>query len=90
MESRKRSIVKSISWRMLGIVVLATVTWFMTLSLEITTAVTALFHIINVILYYFHERIWHGIEWGLKNKSELTAKEKEKMMERLRRLGYVD
>jgi uncharacterized membrane protein len=90
MESRKRSIVKSISWRMMGIIVLATVTWLLTQNWEITTAVTALFHIINVILYYFHERLWHRIDWGLKKKSELTEKEKEEMMEKLRRLGYID
>jgi uncharacterized membrane protein len=90
MESRKRSIAKSITWRILGIVILAAVTWFLTQSWEITTAVTVLFHAIRVILYYFHERLWHRIDWGLKSKSELTEKEKEKMMERLRRLGYID
>jgi hypothetical protein len=34
--------------------------------------------------------MWDRIDWGLKNRSELTEKEKEKMMERLRKLGYLD
>jgi len=90
MESKKRSVMKSISWRLLGIIILGGITWFLTESWEITATVTILFHIIRVILYYFHERLWDGIEWGLKDKNELTEKEKKRMMKRLRRLGYID
>jgi uncharacterized membrane protein len=90
MESQKRSFAKSITWRILGIVILGAITWFLTQSWQITTAVTALFHLIRVILYYFHERVWDRIDWGLKKKNELTDEEKERMMERLRKLGYLD
>lgn len=90
MENRKRSWVKSITWRVLGIVILSAITWVFTRSWQITTTVTALFHAINVVLYYFHERFWDGIDWGRKKRSELTEKERKKVMERLRRLGYLD
>jgi len=90
MESRKRSLVKSIIWRVLGIVILGVITWLFTKSWKITTSVTVLFHVIRVVLYYFHERLWSGINWGFKKRNELTEKEKEKMIERLRNLGYLN
>lgn len=88
MESRKRSWVKSVTWRVLGIVILSVITWVVTQNWALTTIVTVLFHGIRVVLYYFHERLWGRIEWGLKNKNELTEKEKKKILERLRKLGY--
>ena len=89
MQSRKRSWVKSVTWRVLGILILGVITLGLTNSWQITTGLTALFHAIRVVLYYFHERLWDRVDWGLKNKNELTEKEKEKMMDRLRKLGYL-
>ena len=66
------------------------IAWVFTKNWQITTGVTALFHAIRVVLYYFHERLRTQVDWGLKNKTELTDKKKKKMMERLRRLGYLD
>ncbi len=90
MESGKRSWMKSITWRALGIVILGAITWVFTSNWQITTTVTVLFLAIRVVLYYFHERLWGRIDWGLKNRNELTEKEKKKVMERLRKLGYLD
>lgn len=90
MESRKRSLAKSIVWRLLGVLILWTITWVFTKNLEVTTGVTLLFHSIRLVLYYLHERWWDGIVWGLKNKSELSDKEKEIFYERLRKLGYLE
>lgn len=90
MESKKRSFVKSITWRILGIAVLGAITWLITEDWQITTAVTVLFHAIQVFLYYFHERLWDRFDWGFKSENELTEKEKEKIKERLRKLGYLE
>ena len=49
--------------------------------MEVTTVVTLLFHSIRFVLYYFHERWWDGINWGLKNNSQLSDKEKEILYE---------
>lgn len=81
---------KSVTWRVLGILILGGITWGLTNSWQITTGVTVLFHAIRVVLYYFHERFWDRMDWGLKKKNELTEKEKGKIMERLRKLGYLD
>ncbi len=81
---------KAVTWRILGVLVLGVVTWLLTQSWETTTMITVLFHAIQVVLYYFHERLWDRADWGLKKREELTEKEKEKIMERLRKLGYLD
>ncbi|MCW4050720.1 MAG: DUF2061 domain-containing protein [Candidatus Bathyarchaeota archaeon] len=90
MESRKRSMVKSVVWRLMGIVILGVITWAYTKNVAVTTVVTLLFHSIRLVLYYFHERAWDGITWGLKTKSELTEQEIEQVNERLRKLGYLE
>jgi uncharacterized membrane protein len=77
-------------WRLIGIFVLGTITWLITNNIEATTIITLVFHTTNFILYYYHERYWETIDWGLQNKSELSSEEQEKVLERLRKLGYVD
>ena len=90
MESKKRSLIKALAWRTVGIFVLGGITWGFTKNIEATTKITFLFHTINLILYYIHERMWEGIEWGFKNKSDLSDTEREMMINRLRKLGYVE
>jgi len=63
-DSRLRSLVKSITWRVMGIIILAGLAWWFTGNVEQTTLITVTFHGIRVILYYFHERIWERIKWG--------------------------
>ena len=90
LESKKRSLVKSLVWRIIGIFVLGAITWAFTQNVEVTTAVTIIFHTIRFILYYIHERAWDKIEWGLVKKNELSEKEETEMMEKLKRLGYLE
>ena len=82
--------IKSIVWRLLGLVLLGVITWVYTNDATVTTIVTLLFHSIRLVLYYFHERMWDRINWGYKKKSELTEKENKLIEERLRKLGYID
>lgn len=67
MDSWKRSLVKSIVWRILGIIVLGVIVFFITGNWEEVTTITLLFHGIQMVLYYFHERIWNNISWGRKS-----------------------
>jgi len=64
LDTKLRSLVKSITWRIMGISVLATITWVITSSWIHTTSITAAFNMIQVILYYFHERLWEKTNWG--------------------------
>lgn len=57
-EKHKRSMVKSILWRVLGVIFLALLAYFITGSLLAATLVTVLHHGIFLIVYYLHERFW--------------------------------
>ena len=89
---------KSILWRVIGIVVLGTISYAITGNWKQMTLITVLFHSIRVVLYYYHERVWERIKWGrLKHPlSELPVKEKptpedlEIIARKLRELGYMD
>ncbi len=63
--TRKRSIVKSIVWRIICIVVSVVVTFFLSGKWDIAVAVGTVYNVITMILYYFHERIWNRIKWGI-------------------------
>jgi uncharacterized membrane protein len=66
-ESRKRSIVKSIVWRVICIVVSILTVFFLSGKWDIAVAVGTIYNVITMILYYFHERIWNRIKWGISN-----------------------
>lgn len=57
-EQHKRSIVKSIIWRLVGVILLASVTYFYTHNWITTSWVTFLHHGIFLFVFYIHERLW--------------------------------
>ncbi len=57
-EKHRRSILKSIIWRILGVVVLAIITYLVTGNLIQTGLITAIHHFSFVFIYYGHERFW--------------------------------
>jgi len=64
MDTWKRSWAKSITWRILGIILLFAIAWVLTGDIAQTTTITVVFHGIRVVLYVFHERAWERIKWG--------------------------
>lgn len=62
-ETRKRSLTRSVVWRIIGIVFLALVTYLYTGDLITTTLVTVLHHGTFIVVYYLHERFWLKIRW---------------------------
>jgi uncharacterized membrane protein len=63
-ETRKRSIVKSFTWRIICIVVSIITAYFLTGKLEVSVAIGTVYNALTMILYYFHERFWNVLEWG--------------------------
>lgn len=57
-EKHYRSISKSIIWRIVGILILATITYIYTRSWIQTSLVTVLHHGIFLFVFYAHERAW--------------------------------
>ena len=66
MENRKRSIVKAISWRMLGTIDTMLISWLITGKLVLAVSIGATELITKTLLYYVHERVWNRIKFGRK------------------------
>jgi uncharacterized membrane protein len=64
MVSKRRSLAKSITWRLIAIVVTFLVGFVMTGSLAFAASLSLLSNLINFVLYYLHERVWLKIHWG--------------------------
>jgi uncharacterized membrane protein len=65
-ETAKRSWVKSITWRILGIIILGGLSWLFLHDWRETGLVTISFNLIRFFLYYCHERAWEKVKWGRK------------------------
>jgi len=63
-ETRKRSIAKSFTWRIICVVVSIVTAYFLTGKLEVSVAIGTVYNAITMILYYFHERFWNVLNWG--------------------------
>lgn len=66
MQTRKRSVLKSVTWRALGIGLLALITWAYTQSYITTSIIVLLHHGAFVAIFYFHDRVWGSRELGKK------------------------
>jgi len=57
----KRAIAKSLSWRILGIILLIIIGIIVTGNWVETGIITITFHTIRTVLYVFHELMWERI-----------------------------
>jgi len=65
MESHKRSIVKSVTFRIIATITTFVVVYLFTNDPFISTGVSIMENLIKMVFYYFHERAWTKISWGL-------------------------
>ena len=81
LELRRRTIAKSLLWRLIGIVwtwigayfiLLLTPERFRTASL-MATAIVVYHHSTRMIMYYIYERIWSKIHWGRVDEAQLET-----------------
>lgn len=70
MVSKKRHILKTISWRIIGTLDTMILSGFITGSWELGLAIGGVEVVTKMVLYYFHERAWYRFsKFGLKNKN---------------------
>jgi len=76
-ESHKRSIVRSVLWRLIGVAFLALVTYYYTGSLIQTTMITLIHHGLFIVIYYLHERVWMRrlTDWKYKKYARIFTYE---------------
>ena len=63
-ERPKRSIVKSISWRIIGTMDTILISYLVTGTLTVAFSIGTVELFTKMILYFFHERLWNTINWG--------------------------
>ena len=66
--SKKRSILKAISWRIIGTLDTMALGWVITGDPVMGLKIGALELFTKFALYYVHERIWVKSNWGNKKK----------------------
>ncbi len=63
-EKPKRSIAKSVSWRIVGTLDTILISWIVTGTLSLAFSIGLIELVTKMVLYFFHERIWNRISWG--------------------------
>jgi len=63
-EKIKRSVVKTVSWRLIGTIATIVISYFITGTMALAFSIGIIEMISKMILYFFHERAWSQINWG--------------------------
>ena len=63
-DSHKRSLTKAVGYRMMGVLLLATLTWIFTRDFLQMGLITGVYHGLSVFGYYVYERGWEQVKWG--------------------------
>ena len=63
-ETKRRSIVKAITWRTLGTIDTIVISYFLTGEIKTAVSIGGIEVFTKMFLYFFHERIWNFIKWG--------------------------
>ena len=61
---RKRTIVKTLTWRVTASLTTFIISWALTGDLLIGATIGSVEATAKIFLYYFHERIWNNISWA--------------------------
>jgi len=60
----KRSLLKTISWRIIGTLDTILISWVITGALTLAFSIGFIELVTKMLLYFFHERAWAKIKWG--------------------------
>jgi uncharacterized membrane protein len=63
-ETARRSLAKSLSWRLLALIITSSVAFAMTRKLTFAAEIGAIDTIIKLFVYFTHERLWNKIDYG--------------------------
>ena len=67
-ETKARTLVKTIVWRIVATLITWGVVYFYTGELTESIEITIVAAIIGMTAYYIYERIWNRIRWGKINE----------------------
>ena len=64
-ELKKRTLVKTMTWRVIASLTTFLIAWILTGDLLIGVSIGSIEAIAKIFLYYYHERIWNNINWAI-------------------------
>lgn len=67
--SRRRSLLKTVSWRGVAMVDTLLIGYFVTGSWLWAGSIATLEILTKMFLYYLHERAWAHVSWGVRGKA---------------------
>ncbi len=68
-ETKRRSIVKALSWRTIGTLDTIIISYVLTGQIKTAISIGGIEIFTKMVLYFFHERIWNTIKWGKRKLS---------------------
>jgi uncharacterized membrane protein len=73
-ENKKRTLIKTAVYRGSTTVLLFALSWIFTNNVYETSLITILFNVVATAIYYFHERFWSKIDWGIISSAKTQTK----------------
>lgn len=67
-EAHSRSLVKAVSWRVLGSIDTFVISYFITGKLVFAASIASVETFTKIVLFYFHEQAWARVPWGRSDK----------------------
>jgi uncharacterized membrane protein len=64
LESKKRSLTKTITWKIVATLITFLTLYYFTGNLSVSSAITVVEAVLGMILFYIHERVWNRVSWG--------------------------
>jgi uncharacterized membrane protein len=69
-QTQKRIIVKSISYRFIGLLINFCITYLLTKNTNTAVKASLFIEILQTFAYYGWENLWNQIEWGMVTKHD--------------------
>ena len=75
--SHSRHIAKTLTWRIIASLDTLLITWLVSGNVKVGLSVASLEVVTKMILYYYHERVWYKINFGVNNRSNFRKNVKK-------------
>jgi uncharacterized membrane protein len=72
-DSHARSLIKAISWRVVGSADTFILTMIVTGNAKYAVSIASAEAVTKIVLYYGHERVWRKVRWGRLEGRPATA-----------------
>ena len=69
MDTAKRSLVKTVSWRITGSGATFGISYMISGNIVVAGSIAIIQLVSNTILYFIHERVWNRVKWGQVSQS---------------------